>query len=171
MVSTEFKSHNLQISPHIFDPARLLSTCLLHSLNRSMCVAIFPHKTMTSVCLGFFLHTSSMLTPHHLPLILHTLSLNPHYSPSTLTPYHSPLISHPHHSALITLPSSLTTSSLPPLITHSSSLTPHQSPLNIYPCHSPFVTHHLITQPSSFPPSSLTPHHLPLNIYPYSLKP
>ena len=43
------------------DPARLLSTRLQHSLNRSLCVAIFPHKTTTSVCLGFFLHTSSMV--------------------------------------------------------------------------------------------------------------
>ena len=34
---------------------------LLHSLNRSMCAAIFPHKITTSVCLGFFLHTSSMM--------------------------------------------------------------------------------------------------------------
>ena len=49
------------MSPHIFDPARLLSTRLLHSLNRSMCTAIYPQKTTTSVCLGFFLHTSSMI--------------------------------------------------------------------------------------------------------------
>ena len=59
--SIYYKKCNIQISPHIFDPVRLLSTRLLHSLNRSMCVAIFPHKTKKSVCLGFFLHTSSMI--------------------------------------------------------------------------------------------------------------
>ena len=55
------KKCTIQIFPHIFDPARLLSTrLLLYSLNRSMCAAIFPQITTTSVCLGFFLHTSSM---------------------------------------------------------------------------------------------------------------
>ena len=29
-------------------------------LLEAMCVEIFPHKTTTTVCLGFFLHTSSM---------------------------------------------------------------------------------------------------------------
>ena len=39
---------NIQISPHNFDPVRLLSIRLLHSLNRSMWVAIFPQKAMTT---------------------------------------------------------------------------------------------------------------------------
>ena len=59
--SIYYKKCNIQISPHIFDPACLLSTRLLHSLNRSKCAAIFPHKTTMSVCFGFFLYTSSML--------------------------------------------------------------------------------------------------------------
>ena len=59
---------NIQISPLVFDPARLLSIGLLHSLNRSMCAAIFPHETTTTGCLGFFLHTSSM------PLALRALT-------------------------------------------------------------------------------------------------
>ena len=46
--------------PHIFYPARLLSTCLLHSLNSSMWAAIFPQKAATTVCLGFSLDPSSM---------------------------------------------------------------------------------------------------------------
>ena len=52
--------------PHILDPARLLSTGRLHSLNRSMWVAIFPQKATTTVCLGFSLHPSS-LEPTYLP--------------------------------------------------------------------------------------------------------
>ena len=47
------KIFNIQISPHIFDPDRLLSTRLLQSLRRSMWVAIFPQKATTTVCLGF----------------------------------------------------------------------------------------------------------------------
>ena len=50
---------NIQISPHNFDPARLLSIRLLHSLNRSMWVAIFPQKATTTVCLGFCINPSS----------------------------------------------------------------------------------------------------------------
>ena len=62
-----YKKCNIQIFPHICDPdGGLLSTRLLHSLNRSMCGAIFPHKTTTSVCLGFFFHTSSMTSTHQL---------------------------------------------------------------------------------------------------------
>ena len=44
--------------PLIFDPARLLSTRLLHNPNRSMWAAIFPQKATTTVCLGFFLSSS-----------------------------------------------------------------------------------------------------------------
>ena len=33
----------------------------LHSLNRSMLVAIFPQKARTTVCLGFFINLSSMI--------------------------------------------------------------------------------------------------------------
>ena len=42
----------MQISPHIFDLAHLLSTRLLH---RSLCAAIFPHTTSTSACLPWLL--------------------------------------------------------------------------------------------------------------------
>ena len=48
------------VYPHNFDPARLTSIRLLHSLNRSMLVAIFPQKARTTVCLGFFINPSSM---------------------------------------------------------------------------------------------------------------
>ena len=60
------KKCNIQISPLIFYPARLLSTCLLHRLKdkEAMCAAISTHKTTTTVCLGFFLHTSSMGQSH-----------------------------------------------------------------------------------------------------------
>ena len=55
-----YKKCYIQISPHNFDPACLLTICLLHSLNRSMWVAIFPQKATTTVCLGFFTNPSSM---------------------------------------------------------------------------------------------------------------
>ena len=52
---------NIQITPHNIDPARLLTICLLHRLNRSMWMAIFPQKATTTACLGFFINPSSML--------------------------------------------------------------------------------------------------------------
>ena len=57
-----YKKCNIQIPPPPlnFDPACLLTICLLHRLNRSMWVAIFPHKAATTVCLGFFINPSSM---------------------------------------------------------------------------------------------------------------
>ena len=55
-----YKICNIQISPHNFDPARLLSICLLRSLKRSMWVAIFPQKARTTVRLGFCINPSSM---------------------------------------------------------------------------------------------------------------
>ena len=57
-----YKICNIQIlvSPHNIDPARLLTIRLLHRLNRSMWVAIFPQKATTTVCLGFFINPSSM---------------------------------------------------------------------------------------------------------------
>ena len=51
---------NTQTSPHNFDPACLLSICLLHRLYRIMWAAIFPQKSTTIVCLGFFINSSSM---------------------------------------------------------------------------------------------------------------
>ena len=40
----------------------LTPTCLLHAvLIEAMCAEIFPHKTTTTVCLGFCFHTSSMI--------------------------------------------------------------------------------------------------------------
>ena len=44
--------------PHNIDPACLLTICLLHRLNRSMWLAIFPQKAMTTVCLGLFTYKS-----------------------------------------------------------------------------------------------------------------
>ena len=52
---------NLQTYPHNFDPVRLLSICLLHRLYRIMWAAIFPQKSTTIVCLGFFINSSSIL--------------------------------------------------------------------------------------------------------------
>ena len=52
---------NIQISPHNFDPARLLSVCLLHSLNIctvSMWVAIFHQKAKTIYSLSWLLYKS-----------------------------------------------------------------------------------------------------------------
>ena len=46
--SIYYKICNIQISPHNFDPALLLSIRLLHCLNRSMWVAIFPQKATTT---------------------------------------------------------------------------------------------------------------------------
>ena len=37
-----------------------------------MCAAIFPHKTTTSGCLGFFLHTSSMTFCIHIYSLIYT---------------------------------------------------------------------------------------------------
>ena len=54
------KKYYTNIPPHNFDPARLLTIHLLHSLNRSMWVAIFPQKVTPTVCLGFFINPSSM---------------------------------------------------------------------------------------------------------------
>ena len=51
---------NTQTYPHNFDPVRLLSICLLHRLYRIMWAAIFPQKSTTIVCLGFFINSSSM---------------------------------------------------------------------------------------------------------------
>ena len=58
------KKCNKQISPLIFDPAACTPFYKLVCytvLIEAMCVAIFPHKTPTTVCLGFCFHTSSML--------------------------------------------------------------------------------------------------------------
>ena len=52
--------------PLIFDPARLLSTRLLHNPNRSMWAAIFPQKATTTVCLGFCINPSSMVHGIHI---------------------------------------------------------------------------------------------------------
>ena len=51
---------NIQTSPHKFDPARLLSIRLLHRLYGNMWDVIFPQKSTTIVCLGFFINPSSM---------------------------------------------------------------------------------------------------------------
>ena len=55
-----YKICKIQISPHNFDLACSYKFCLLHSLNRSMWVAIFPQKATTTVCLGFCINPSSM---------------------------------------------------------------------------------------------------------------
>ena len=73
---------NIQTSPHNFDPARLLSIRLLHSLNRSMWVVIFPQKARTTVCLGFYINPSSMSPP----LISWTFMFTPVQSPCSYSP-------------------------------------------------------------------------------------
>ena len=63
---------NIQIPlPLNFDPARRVTICLLHRLDKSMWVAIFPQKAATTVFLGFFINPSSMPTEFKYRLNFH----------------------------------------------------------------------------------------------------
>ena len=65
-------SYTNTLSPHNNDPASLLTIGLLHRLNRSMWVAIFPQKATMTVCLGFFINPSSMFVSLSLLISLWT---------------------------------------------------------------------------------------------------
>ena len=55
-------------------------------LVEAMWAAIFPHKTRTTVCLGFCFHTSSMYTMLHIPAKIPSVAfdLSPQYKTTTV---------------------------------------------------------------------------------------